>query len=261
MALLFIKGQEEPIHFDDKHFEMVNELFTDYLEGRGDGAVRLPDQTIRSSQIKRVQRERREAADVALEVEEVKAFEKELEAYCAAATAALPPVPPGTEHDLSHWGKDTHWRRIRIARERAALQKPPEAPSSSEVPNVASVADKLPQIAPQGAEEAERPRSPYLDPIFTVNNNILGLVHFGIVKYCEEKQILIHSGEMYGWSIFDHGADKAVITPYIEFNRKFEAVRDLRRRRLYAKEKEAEELAQGTGVASETLREPEQIPF
>lgn len=256
MAKIFIKGQDEPIQFDDKHFDAVNGAFADYLEGKGDTAVKLPDQTVRASQIKRVVRDVREKVEIELAAEEVKEFEKELEEYCAAAERDLGEPP----YDLSKWGDEPYWRRNK-ARLATPPKQPLKAPQTSDAPEMVSVSETIQNSSPAMRSEAEERIHGDLHPVFTVSNNLLGLVHFGIVKYAEEQRAIIHSGGGYGWSIQNHGDHHANIAPYTEFRRKFDAVLDLRGRRQYAKAQEAKRLAESAGIVSQALKEPEPTPY
>lgn len=256
MALLYIKGQDEPIHFDDKHFEAVNQLFSEYLDGKGDAAVKLPDQTVRASNIKRVQRERKAKEEIEIASEEVKAFEKELEEYCAGAERDLGEPP----YDLAKWGGEPYWRRNK-ARLATPPQTPVNAPQTGDAPEMVSVSETIQNSSPMRRSEAEEQIHGDLHPVFTVSNNLLGLVHFGIVKYAEEKGAIKHSGGEYGWSILNHGDQHAIITPYTEFRKKFDAVLDLRGRRQYAKAQEAKARAASTGVVAQALAQPAETPY
>ena len=245
MALLFIKGQDEPIHFDDKHFDLVAQAQKDYLEKRGDTQVRLNEfDVISASQIKRVQRERKRTEDTQLEAQEVKDFEKDLDAFCKAVEKELDP------EKLSYYGAPLSHGKDDIAPD--ALQAPQSAgdlgmtPVSDLVPN--SIGGSTPARNPGGSRR------------FLVRNNILGIVHFGIVRYCEENQILIRSGDAYGWSVYDHGIDRADVAFYTGFIKKWDAVLQLRGRRHFAREQERKELeakriAESKGVVSVALRE------
>lgn len=82
MALIYIKGEDEPIRFDDKFYSQVVEIFENYVNKKGDGLVTIHGQAIKASLIKRVvpgfgAAEKRSEMTNA----ECRAFEKELEPF------------------------------------------------------------------------------------------------------------------------------------------------------------------------------------
>lgn len=82
MALIYIKGEDEPIRFDDKFYPQVMEIFTNYVDKKGDGLVTVHGQAIKASLIKRVvpglgsHEERAKMTN-----DECRAFGKELEPF------------------------------------------------------------------------------------------------------------------------------------------------------------------------------------
>ena len=122
------------------------------------------------------------------------------------------------------------------------------------------VSDILPISSPETPQVANNG--------YLVSNNILGRVHFGIVKYCEENRILVHTGTLYMWAVLNHSDQEAVVTPFVDFMKKWEAVQDLRSRREFARKKELESIANASGVVKDSLKkitsdlhQENEIPF